>query len=153
MRYEVLIKSKPFSINAATYRDASIKTADYREWQAQVFHQLNNPVDLETFKAIKEQFDEKKNSFEVFITAFYPRDVFVTKENILSSRTIDVTNFEKLLVDLLFDKQYYSKPHPYGVRNICQNDKHIIDLHSKKRPHDLDHYLMHVEIRIVDRPF
>lgn len=151
--YEFSIKVKPFSINAATYSDARTKTREYREWQSQVFHQLNNEKDLETFRQIREQFDETKHSFAVEMTAFYPRSVFINKEGTLSSRTVDSSNWEKIFLDLLFDKQYFSKPHPYGVENLCQNDKHVVDLMSKKRPHDLEHYLIVVELRIVDRPF
>src|SRR5690349_15070469 len=134
--YKISIKSKPFSINAATYSDARTKTASYREWQAQVFHQLNNSQDLETFKAVKEQFDEEKNSLEVSMTCYYPRKVFVNKEGKLSSRTTDCSNFEKLLLDLLFDRQYYDKPSPYGCKNLNLNDKHVVALNSKKLPHD-----------------
>jgi hypothetical protein len=151
--YEFSIKVKPFSINAATYSDARTKTREYIEWASQVFHQLNNEKDLETFKQIREEFDETKHSFAVEMTAFYPKSVFVNKEGTLSSRTVDLSNWEKIIQDLLFDKQYYSKPHPYGVCNISCNDKHVVDLYSKKRPHDFDYYLIEVKVSVVDKPF
>ncbi len=151
--YEFSIKVKPFSINAATYSDARTKTREYREWQSQVFHQLNNEKDLETFRQIREQFDETKHSFAVEMTAFYPRSVFINKEGTLSSRTVDLSNWEKLLLDLLFDKQYFSKEHPYGVQNINQNDKYVVDLVSRKRPHDHEMFYIQILIRVEDRSF
>lgn len=153
MRQDFQLQSKPFSINAATYSDARTKTREYYDWSSKIFHQLNTPENLDKMTQIRESFDENLHAFEVEITAVYPRSIFITKEGKLSARTIDVTNFEKLLVDLFFDKQFNTKPAPYGVKNINVNDKNIISLISKKSFHDSEASLLQVSVTVVPRPF
>lgn len=153
MREEFKLRTKPFSINASTYRDASIKTAEFRNWASQIFYQLNTDENLKKMKNIRENFDESRHSIKLEICAIYPRSEFITKNGILSSRTIDVTNFEKLICDLIFDRQYFDKPNPYGVKNCCINDKHVTEMVSKKIFHEHRHHTLEFNINIIPRSF
>lgn len=153
MREDFRLMSKPFSINAAFYGDARTKTASVREWAAQILHQLNSAENVEKMKRLREYFDENKHSIKLEICAIYPRSEFITKAGILSSRTIDVTNFEKLICDLFFDRQYFDKSSPYGVKNLNLNDKHVVEMNSKKTFHEHDHYILEFSIIIIPRSF
>lgn len=153
MSYEFSLPSRPFSINASYYRDARIKTSEVKEWSAQIFHRLNTVENIEKMRQIRESFDDQRHSISIEIVAIYPRSEFITKSGILSSRTIDVTNFEKLLVDLFFAEQYFDKPSPYGVRNICLNDKHIVHMVSSKKFHEKDSHELQFSVSIIPRAF
>lgn len=153
MRYDFILLSKPFSINACYYSDARTKTTEVRQWAAQIFHQLNTPENLEKMKQIRETFDDSRHAITVETCAIYPRSKFITEAGILSSRTIDLTNWEKVLTDLFFDKQYFDKQHPYGVKNINVNDKHIVELKSSKKFHESEDHILEYSITIIPRPF
>jgi hypothetical protein len=147
------IKAKPFSINAATYGDARTKTSAYYEWSNQIFHQLWSESNQQKMRDLREFFDETKHSVKVHMKAVYPKDQFITKQGTLSARTIDCSNGEKLLLDLFFDKQFFSKPHPTGVPNININDKHVVALYSEKTFHDSDDHKIEFTVKIVARKF
>lgn len=153
MKHTFRLRTRPFSINSATYGDARTKTREYFDWSAQVFHQLSSTVNQEKLKELRDLFDESKHSFKISIKVVYPKDQFITKQNILSSRSIDCSNFEKLLVDLFFDKQFFDRPHPRGCPNINQNDKHIVALYSSKTYHELEHHEINFTVKIVSRSF
>lgn len=147
------LRAKPFSLNAATYGDARTKTRDYYDWQAQIFHQLSSEINQLKLQELREFFDESRHSFKVHIKALYPKDQYVTKQGILSSRTVDLTNSEKLIQDLFFDKQYFDRQAPYGCKNLNANDKHVIALFSEKTFHDSPDYILQIAIKIIPRKF
>lgn len=63
-----------------------------------------------------------KGEVSVNLTFFYPSNIFWTKEHVISSKTFDLSNVEKLLIDVIFGT----------VLQI--NDKNIRRLHSEKHP-------------------
>jgi hypothetical protein len=151
--YTFVLRTKPFSINAATYSDARTKTREYHDWQAGIFHQLSQPEHQLNLKLAREAFDESAYSVKLTMTAFYPRQYFVTKDGNLSARTMDLSNWEKLLQDLFFDAQYFDRPTPRGCNNLGINDKHVVELTSRKLPHDLNEHLIEIIVEYVPRPF
>lgn len=153
MQRRLLIKSKPFSLNAATYKDASIKTTEYRQWAAMFFHELSKPDNQQKLKDLREYFDENKHSFKIILKAIYPKAVYITKAGILSSKTIDTTNWEKLVLDLLFDPRFHDTEYPYGAPNVNANDKHVVSMLSQKSFHESDESLLDIKIKIVPRAF
>lgn len=148
MRKEITLNIKPYSVNAMYYGDARTQRSEFKEWTYQVFHQLSTVKNLETMKELHEAFDPHKHSFVVTFTAYYPRQIFKTKDGRISAKTMDLSNFEKPLADLLFDKKFYDREHPYGCKNINQNDCYISELHSFKKPGDA--HSIHIIIEIVN---
>ncbi len=152
MQHSFVFKSKPFSINKATYGDARTKTQDYYQWAGCLFHEFWRADNQLKFKELREFFDDSKHSFNVELKCFYPKDTYITKAGILSSKTTDTSNWEKLFLDLLFDERFHNKPHPNGAPNVNQDDKHIVRMVSEKTFHDGEP-LLEAVISIVPRLF
>jgi Holliday junction resolvase RusA-like endonuclease len=133
MRKSILIKGKPYSVNAMYYGDARTQKTEFKEWTYQMFHELSSTANLSAMQELRQAFDPNKHAFKVRITVYYPADIYKTKEGRISGRTMDLSNFEKPLMDLLFDKKFFERPHPYGVQNINTNDSYVTELHSYKK--------------------
>ncbi len=149
MRKEIILRVPPFSINRMYYSDLKAKTADAREWSAQVLHQLNYADNQPQLQAIREYFDPKLHAFVVQMTAFYPKEIFFNKEGSISGRTQDESNWEKPLLDLVFGPKYFDQPSPYGAKNVNHDDRYIYRLISQKLPHDQDHSIIKLVIKVV----
>lgn len=132
MRESFRLTGKPFSVNAMFYRDARTKTQDWREWSAQVFHQLSTESNLKKLSNLRNAFDPALHHVHVTLTVYYKRDLFYNRSGEVSAKTMDITNFEKPLVDLFCDNRYFETAYPYGCQNLNINDKYITQLLSRK---------------------
>lgn len=133
MRIRFTLPVPPFSINRMYYRDQRIKTREAREWTQQVFRYIHLTDIEERFDALREEQKRTGACYGVRLVANYPRYTFYNKQGKLSSRTMDVSNFEKPLIDLLFLPKYFNMPSPEGCRNLNSDDKLITALISQKR--------------------
>ncbi len=97
---EIELPIKPFSVNAYRYRDQRFKTKEARAWEEQLKGLLEEYA--KQFNELKTDFDANGGTFHVWITATYPPHVFNNKSNNVSAKTIDITNFEKPLIDMIF---------------------------------------------------
>lgn len=111
---------KPFSINAWTYSDKRHKTKEAREWTEQVLALLEEHS--KTLGEMASDFDKLGGCFRINITAIYPMHIFYNRDGAISSKTIDITNHEKVLQDIIFGQIM-------GV-----NDKTVVQCISKKLP-------------------
>ena len=85
----------------------------------------------------KSQWDAAlPKGFKVTYACEYPLHVFFNAQDTVSSKTIDVTNYEKILQDVIFGQ----------FLNI--NDKLIVDMWSFKFPGKA--YKLHVTIQALD---
>lgn len=117
----ILIQSRPYSINVAYYSGFT-KKVECRRWEEEVAAQFRLPAN----KAIIRKWREFVGKpLCLSLTFEIPEDVFWTKKGEISARSFDLTNVEKLFVDVLFGKHY-------GILNI--DDKHVVTLISRKRP-------------------
>ena len=123
-----------FSINAVYTKNRCWKTSEYKEWSSNVFHQLNSDHNLEKLEQIRNAFNSKTDGFIVTLIHFYPKETLFTNKGSISSRSHDLSNIEKPLIDLLFLPTYFNQPHPYGCKNLNVDDKFILELHSYKKP-------------------
>ena len=61
--------------------------------------------------------------------AFY----FFTKQNLISARSCDLTNIEKLVQDNIFDKRFNDREiNNILIKNLNIDDKYITELNSRK---------------------
>lgn len=99
-------------------RDARFKTQAFKDWATEILARLDEHKELHELAT-----DHAKlgGTFEVEIIAEFPAHVFYNKAGEVSSKTIDCSNFEKPLIDLVFG-------HTMDV-----NDKFITKLVSSKR--------------------
>ncbi len=149
MKTSFSIPCKTFSINDKFCNSRSYTTSNYKNWEAKTLYQLDKTNIQEKLEQIRKYLDPSKHLVEINLTAYYPYDILFTKKGDPSSKCHDVTNWEKILVDLLFLPKYFSKSTPYGVKNINQDDKWLFDCNSKKRISDT--YSIEIEIIIHDK--
>lgn len=117
---------RPFSINRAYYKNRGI-TRECRLWRQTIISAAKPHIPL--FKEFRESFDPQINGIFIHITHHIPFHKFYTKKGDISIQSMDLTNVEKLLVDILFDARFYDRGE---LDNINLNDKYIVKLISEK---------------------
>lgn len=149
MQRKFVLPVKPFSINSLHYRDGKRKTVEAREWEVSVFHEMSRPEIIKALDELHTAFDYTKHAFVVRMTCYYPEEIFYTKQGTVSGRTMDQSNWEKPLIDLLFLEKYASLQPPFGAPNLRIDDKYIVSLTSRKKPHPLSSHKIEISIRII----
>lgn len=142
----------PFSINRMYYANKMSKTAEAQKWTLEVFHDLSQPHNQEKLEALRAGFDPKQHGFNVSFTMYFPVDIFWTKTKRISSRTFDLSNIEKPLIDLLFLPKYFDKTPPFGCKNLNIDDKYLMEMSSRKLPHNSPKHRMLIDVEIKDLP-
>ncbi len=108
---------KPFSINAAYYKNRAIKTQECKAWEAQVLTLLE---DEKTLHEMADDWRSKGGVFRVEFMFVHPEHIFFNKNGTISSKSFDLSNTEKLLLDVIFGKY------------MDVNDKNVVQLFSIK---------------------
>lgn len=143
MQYQITLQNvKPFSINKAHYR-SGVRTRENREWSLNIHQQLAKCSRFPIFKKRAK----KAAFFHIFLTFNIPKKNFYTKTGKISRLTSDLTNIEKGLVDLIFDKRFNNRKHE-GISFISLevDDCLITKLVSEKRATSDDKYFVDVTI-------
>lgn len=109
---------KAFSINAAYYKNRFIKTMEFRDWQTLVLEHLN---DIKLLDDLRLEYERVGGVFAVELTFVYPYPIYYNKQKTISSKTFDLSNVEKPLLDVIFGDRL-------GI-----NDKYVVELNSAKR--------------------
>jgi len=125
-------KSRPFSINKANYRNGS-RTRENRAWADSIHTQMTEPEIMDQIIKFKKNIP-KYPLFHVTIFHLHPSFKFYTASQDVHLQTMDLTNIEKGLVDLIFDKRYCGRFTKSGdrIETLENNDKRIIGLESYK---------------------
>lgn len=142
MYSKTLQNVKPFSINKAHYRNG-VRTRENRAWAHEVHKQI---ADCPQFKSFKKT-AQKASFFHVSLRFNIPQKNFYTKKGKISRLTSDLTNVEKGLVDLIFDKRFQNREEK-GVKYITLecDDALITKLISEKQAVNSDSYSVDVNI-------
>lgn len=146
MTEEFILPIKAFSINKMYYRDRAVKTTEARQWTFNVFDILSQPDNEEKLANLREFFDKKKHAYTIEMTAYYPEKYYFTKAGDLSSRTFDISNWEKPLIDLIFLPKYFKQLPPTGCKNLNVDDRYLKKMVSEKLPSDT--YKIHIKLQI-----
>lgn len=146
MRISFKLKSPPFSINKAYYKRSKTRTAQCREWGDNILNQLQNPLIQTMFKSMQAVMP-KYPLIGVMLEFQSPVDVLYTKQGGVSRRSMDLTNIEKLLIDLIFDSRFHDR----GTPNLNIDDKYIVDLHSSKRESPDEDFHILIDIYLIDK--
>lgn len=126
-KLEINLNSPSFSINSAYYRNRK-RTTECRKWGKKIHDQLEKY--RKDFDLFRSKFDPIKHAIQVTLDFYVPIERFYTKDNKVSRRSKDLSNIEKLLLDLIFDKRYYERDLP----SLNIDDTLITILLSRKRP-------------------
>jgi len=157
MRIEFTLFAEPFSLNKAYYLKSfngksatKIRTKECREWGDRVLAQLL-PFADEISKFTK-LFDKLNHALKIDLNFYTPAAKFYTKAGHISIASSDVTNIEKLLVDLLFDERFNGRElNGELIKNININDTFIVEMRSRKTPSKRD-YKIKIIVEIIDKP-
>lgn len=150
--------AEPFSLNKAYYLKSfngksatKIRTKECREWGDRVLFQLKSLSD--SMKEFREAFDEKLHAITIELHFYIPAAKFYTKAGHISIGSSDVTNIEKMLVDLIFDARFNGRSQDgVSIENVNVNDKFIVRMISSKNPSKGKDYFINVVINRVDKP-
>lgn len=136
MEVTLLIISEPFSINKMYYNkgNTKVRTQDARNWSYQVFQQLDQAYNKQQLQLFRDIFDPSKMGIEINIQIRYNDSKLYKKDGTISSSSMDCSNFEKPLIDLLFLPKYFDRTPPDGCKNLKVDDKYILRLISEKKP-------------------
>jgi hypothetical protein len=122
--------------------------AEAREWQYKFFNFLSLEENKIKLQSLRNAFDIKNHGYVVDFQFEVPKLKFINKTGGLSSRTIDLSNCEKSIIDVLFLPKHCENDAPYGCQNLCIDDKYLVGLSSRKRIAET--YNIKIEIKIVD---
>ena len=133
------LQAPPFSLNKAYYKRSFTRTADCRAWGDAILVQLQDDAIQAEFEALRASF-ETGHSLHVNLVFFIPQSKFYTKKGDLSRRAQDLSNVEKLLIDLIFDPRFEGRfVDGQEISNLSMDDKYITLLVSEKVPTEHEH--------------
>lgn len=129
--------SRAFSVNQATGRDARFKSTAYKQWYTILKQQIIAHPEYANLLILAEDFlADETQAIELDYHVQYPADFFKNSKGLVSSKTYDVSNTEKLFIDMLVG----------DIMGI--NDKYVHKLVSSKGPGDA--YALKFTIRLVN---
>lgn len=94
------------------------KSAAYKAWAEEIQYYLN---DIKGLHEMASDFADRGGAFLVKLTFSFPKHIFYNKAGAISSKSMDLSNVEKPLLDLIFGDTM-------GI-----NDKNVIKLISEKQ--------------------
>lgn len=123
MKRKIVIEGlQVVSINSAYYADRKHGfKSEVKHWFRQIAHQLSSGQNLASITDIKNHFDEKKHCFHIMIISHTPK--MFNKSGYISLQSIDCSNFEKLILDSVFEYD----------NSLGLDDKFVTRLISEKR--------------------
>lgn len=140
------IPVKPYSVNSYYYRNRSIKRREAVEWEHTIIEHLRNKEYQDKIEEFRNLFSPSKHSIEIHIKLQYPKELLYTKKHQISSKSFDISNTEKPLIDVIFLSKYSTKT----SRNLEIDDKYITKMIVEKVA-GKDH-LITINIKLVDLP-
>lgn len=144
MKMKLVISSPPFSINRAYYKKSKTRTQECRKWGEKILQQLQKyKKDIDKInKYVTKNINTKCLHVE---TIFYiNKQKFFTKTGKVSRNSMDLTNVEKLLIDIIFDKRHADR----GGTNFSLDDCLIVYQPSSKKPCEGDSFIvLNIEVK------
>jgi len=109
-----------------------VRTTAARKWGAEVFKQIDKyREEIISFRGL---FNPLEHCLHFELIFYYPIKLFYNKQNSVSAKTMDLSNVEKPLIDLLTQEKYADRPFPDGAENFRIDDRFITSLYSRKKP-------------------
>ena len=143
------IKSKPFSVNKAYYKNRQL-TKEARTWRSDFLLLLQKPEVLQQIQSLKQQWNSTKHVLSVSYDFFYPSKILLTKKGEISRRSMDLTNIEKLIQDNLFESRYNGREiDGVIIENFDIDDKFIVCLQSRKLAHNQEYHEVLITVELL----
>lgn len=141
----VLYNCRPFSINNAFYKRTFNMTAICRKWRKTIIEALKKPANQEQLDYFRKNFNPARHGISIAISHTIPKSNFFTTKGEVSRRSMDLTNIEKLLVDIIFDSRFSERNE---INNLAIDDKFIVKLYSEKIVGKM--WKVVVELKLID---
>lgn len=148
MKWTLRIPQEPISINKVHCRDVRYYTTHFKQWTTNALINLSKNGNKKKIEEIKDQFNPNKHYIHLEITSFYPREQMFTASGSISSKTHDLSNIEKPLIDVLFLPKFHGVGSIMKGPNLNMDDKYIKSMLSVQKAAD-DHL---IEITIEFKP-
>lgn len=148
MSQKLVLNVEPFSINRLHYRDGKIKTQTARDWECRVFHELSKEPNSKILKELRDKFDHLKHGYIIKMVCFYAQEKLFNRQGAISAKSMDISNWEKPLIDLIFLEKFSELKPPFGAENLKTDDRFILQMSSGKRASKTPR--IEVSLRIVD---
>jgi hypothetical protein len=146
MRAKFSLNVKALSINSMYYNNRNHgKTADAKAWTAQVCAELNRFSEL--LAKFRETFDSSKHAYVVHLEYETPK--MFNAKGVISAQSLDISNWEKPLIDLIFIESNYGDG-IYQSLNLNTDDRFITTLVSRKK-YGLA-YKINVTLKLIKAP-
>lgn len=145
-------RSPPQSLNSAYYLkgNGKVRTKESRAWGDKLLVRLQSyTTEINSFLSI---YDPSLHGIKIDLTHYIPATHYYNLERLISSRSADLSNVEKLLIDVLFDARFNGRVvGGKTIQNLNINDKCIVEMRSRKLPNTK--YIIDVKIELVELPF
>lgn len=145
----ILKNCRPFSINSAYYKRTMTLTRECRAWRESIQMACCTKENLLYLHEFRDSFERMRllgpTGIYIAIEHRMPYGTFWTTKGEISRRSMDITNIEKLLVDVLFDPKFAERG---DLDNLRIDDKYITEMVSKKSA--CDSYEIEVELDLRD---
>lgn len=126
--------SPPFSVNQAYYKNRQL-TEKARTWRSNILLQLSEPLLKARLAFFRSKFDPLDHCLAINYSFLLPPNILFNSKGEISSRSMDLTNIEKLLQDSIFESRYNGRViEGKIISNLDLNDKYITQLTSSKEP-------------------
>lgn len=147
MKVNFILKAPPFSINNYLYSRTMTRTKEARAWGEDIHKQImfNKPL-CEQFTKMYNKFNPVENTFNIELVHSIPHNKYYTKAGNISKASMDLSNIEKPLIDLIFSEKYRERDH---VPVLGVDDCFISSMISKKIPGNADENRIYVSIKMV----
>ena len=119
-------RRRGFSVNQSFYRATYTRTRECRAWGEEIIKDLMTPLNKAIIDANRPQV-MAAFAITVRLTFYIPYEKFYTKAGKIAKTSLDLTNVEKNLVDLLFHTKY-------NTVNLNKDDVNIVSIVSRKVP-------------------
>lgn len=122
---------KPYSLNSAYYKKTFNMTKECRDWRKTVIRALKAPENQSVMDSIRDIFVPDIHGVVAKINYGIVYTSYFTVKGDVSAKSMDLSNVEKLLIDIIFDERFFTRGE---IRNCNINDKYILRLNSEKNP-------------------
>ena len=145
----VLLDVVPFRVNKAYYKGSFNMTTECRLWRKTIVRALKQAGNQSVMDNFRDFYNEWSDLYSVGISISFgiKSDRFFNNAGKISARSFDLTNIEKLLVDILFDERFFERKE---IRNLNINDKYIVRLRSEKIPTNRSKIV--VDLYLIETP-
>lgn len=147
------LDAPPFSINSAYYKKSKVRTQKCRAWGDRIHAQLSQPENAKKIVDFRTKIEEK-SFIHAELRFYYPKSKLYTKRGGISRLSMDLSNIEKMLIDLLFDKKYTGRISDANlpIQTLCADDKLLTRLTSEKIVSPDNTYTTVVELSLFSLP-